>query len=388
MIDALPRHRPRERGMLLIVMMVVMVALAGLAGALITLGADTTVREDASRGRARALVNAESGVDRALAQLLEDGDNLDPIEEQYDDGDSIKYRVTLTQLGDDGIDNDGNGKVDEAEEDQLVMLDSVGALNVTDFDKNGDPVTHGGSYYTKRIRAVGRQELPDAFAFPYAVYLGDPFAVINLNGNAFFIDGHDYTADGKLTTQPAMPGIATTGTTTNIVNQLSKQQKDNVEGKNGYPSVFNTTKVDLAAIIKQYKASADVKLSGTQVYTNNLGDYEKGDFPITYFSGGTLKISGGGHGAGLLLVDGNLEITGGWEYRGIVVATGQVIFKGGGGGKRLIGTCLVGGDIVESKQSNDDLEITGTVDVLYSSTVQSQVAASLGTFTIINWQEL
>lgn len=162
---------------------------------------------------------------------------------------------------------------------------------------------------------------------------------------------------------------------------------DNVVGDSGPPSVSSTTALDLQAIIDQYKASADIKfLNESQTFTGSLGDAEAPVYKVTYALG-ELDISGGCSGAGLLLVEGNLEITGSFEYRGIVIVTGQVVFRGGGGAKRIVGTCLVGGDVIEG-ESTEDLEVSGTIDILYSSEVQEDVAESASTFTIMSWQEM
>jgi hypothetical protein len=378
--------RSRESGNVFVLIVLMLVPLAALAGSAISLGSRETNEHVAQRGRAMALVHAESGLDRALAQVIDDPDNLEALEVGEEAGDGLRARVVFEELGADGIDNDADGAVDEDDEDRMIRVTSMGCVNVDAVDGAGDPVVQAGvESYVKRVRAIATkgEGLPP---FPFAVYLGDPLAEVDMNGNSFFIDGHDYT--GTLGPGPGttVPGIATTGATNNIKSQLSNQQFDNVKGEGTDPSIKTVGSIDLEQIINDYKNSADIKFTSSTHYTGNLGNYDEGDFRVTH-ANGNLRISGGSQGAGLLLVDGNLEITGGWEFRGIVIVTGQVIFRGGGGGKRVVGTLLVGGDVMEGGH-DEDLEVSGTVDILYSSTIQSEVSASVASFTMNGWQEL
>lgn len=388
MTDRIPfsKRRSREGGNVFVLIVLMLVPLATLAGSAITLGSRESSEHNAQRGRSLALVHAESGLDRALAQLIDDSDALDDLQVAEGEGDGVRAHVEFEELGADGIDNDGDGAVDESDEDRMIRVTSMGCVNVDDVDGDGNPQAQAGvESYVKRVRAIATKGagLP---SFPFAVYLGDPNAEIDMNGNSFFIDGNDYLADLGAGPGTTVPGIATTGDTEDIKDQLSAMQFDNVQGDGTDPSISNTAPVDLQEIIDEYKSAADVKFTTSTHYTGDLGDYDAGDFKVTH-SLGNLRISGGSQGAGLLLVEGNLEITGGWEYRGVVIVTGQVIFRGGGGGKRVLGTLLVGGDVMEGGH-DEDLEVSGTVDILYSSTIQSEVSSSVATFTMNGWQEL
>ncbi len=387
MVDRNSRRSCREQGSLIVLILILMVPLAAIGIALVSQGSRQVVEQDSARGRTRALINAESGVDHALAQLLDDPTNLAPIVEQYADSPDLRYVVDLANLGNDGADNDADGLLDESDEEQLVRITSAGSVNVTGYDENGAPLAGRTRHYVKRIRAVGRAAA-DLPGFPYAVYLGDPLAETDFNGNAFLIDGYDHDTGGNTVAGDAVPGIACTGDPTYIADQVTNQQEDNIIGSGGIPSISATGPLDLQAIIDQYKSSADIVfLNPTHTYTGSLGNPDAGIYEVTYATG-NLDISGGCTGAGLLLVEGNLEITGAFEYLGIVIVTGQVIFRGGGGVKRVIGTVLVGGDIIEGIHGEEDLEISGTIDILYSSEVQQNVADAVAAFTIMSWQEM
>lgn len=386
--DVIPSVRPiarRERGSMLALVLLLLVPLAVMAGAILQLGSRQSSEGDAARGRARALLNAESGLDRAVARLIEDPDDLEPFQEYDESGGSLLYRVEFEELGDDDVDNDGDGAIDESDEGSIVRIASRGALNVASFDVDGNAVSNGGTVYTRRVRALGKKGvgLP---LFPYAVYLDDPIAELRLNGNALIVDGNDHDDANTLNGKAAVMGIATTGDVAAIKSQISKSQKDNIKGAGGSPSVLGTGNLDLQKIIDDYKASADIVMKNpSSPYSGKLGDASAGDFVVTHVVG-NLKLTGQGSGAGLLLVEGNLDIVGGWNFSGVVIVTGQVIFRGGGGTKKVVGSLLVGGDVVDAP-TTEDIEMSGTVDVLYSSTIQKKVSEAVSSLTLYGWEE-
>lgn len=376
----------RESGNMLFIVLLLIIPLASLGGSLLTLGGRSLAEVDSAKSRALALINAESGLDAGLAQLLDDPNNLATLSVTADGAQALRYRVTFEDLGADAVDNDGDGDVDEPDEAQFVRILSAGSMNVLGYDADGAPITQPGARSTvKRLSATGRA-LAGLPTFPYAVYLGDPNAEIQFNGNSFVIDGNDTNPDGTEGDGAAVAGISTTGDPDDIIDQLSNQQEDNVLGDGGDPSVATTDPIDLQFYIDLYKGAADIKFTESTHYTGDLGSEPDGHFAITH-AVGTLKLSGGGQGAGLLLVEGNLVITGGWDYVGVVIVTGQVIFRGGGGGKRVFGTCLVGGDVVDNSNNSEDLELSGTVDIIYSTAAQASVGDATSTFTLFGWQE-
>ena len=384
------RQLDQERGSVLVFLLVLIIPLIGLSAAMISSGSRQVTEREASRGRKLAMLNAESGIDHALAQLLSSPTQFDSIEVAYGNGESLKYYVELEDLGSDDLDNDSDGLVDEDDEAPLRRLVSRGAINVADFAADGSPIPTAPKHYTKEIRAFGKTftGLP---MFPWAVYLGDPNAEIQFNGNSFIIDGHDHDLDGNTLTDSPELGIATTGFAEDIVDQLGFNQSDNVIGDGGDPSVGNVDTVDIQKYIDDYKSGANITFSGGSTYNGSLGSLESGY--VTTHSDGDLQLSNGSTGAGLLLVEGNLEISGSFDYTGVIIVTGQVVFRGGGDHKRVVGTLLVGGDVIDESlsggiSSNEDLELSGTVDILYSSEAQQNVGEAVSTMTIFGWQEL
>jgi len=82
-------------------------------------------------------------------------------------------------------------------------------------------------------------------------------------------------------------------------------------------------------------------------------------FPIIYAQG-TLKLTGGGTGQGILLVEGDLEVQGNLEFFGITIVKGRLNTTGTGG--HLNGVTLVMGEA-----TLDDTRVGGDAVVRFSS---------------------
>lgn len=83
-------------------------------------------------------------------------------------------------------------------------------------------------------------------------------------------------------------------------------------------------------------------------------------FPITHFSGpGTSKITSGGSGQGIVLVDDNLEISGGLEFYGVMIVRGTITTTGNGGRIR--------GVLMAANVNSADNIVLGDATVRFSS---------------------
>jgi hypothetical protein len=347
-----------------------------LAGVLAVAGAVTAfLRMEVVRSRwtddqvyrERAFALAEAGVDHVAALLNASvwtaGDTLDWSSDLSDnDGDGLvdesdeTLAATAELWGADGVDNDGDAVVDEPDED-IVRVSCQATVG-----RSTRPVL---AWLTRP-----RSTLPDPAA---AVYLNDENANTSFSGNAFRIDGNDVNLDGTAGSGSPIYGIAINGDPNQVLAQLNSQQEDNVTGIGGYPSVGQETPNDpffIQGFVSTLEPSADLlfqNYGGT--YTGTLGDWTTGNYLIT-LSKGDFHLGGGSTGAGVLLVDGNLTISGGWEFVGFVFVTGTVRLTGGGGGKRLQGALFVAGDVEQTNSTqteDEDLTVTGTVDLLFSS---------------------
>ncbi|MFI5401954.1 MAG: hypothetical protein ACHQ1G_03385, partial [Planctomycetota bacterium] len=80
------------------------------------------------------------------------------------------------------------------------------------------------------------------------------------------------------------------------------------------------------------------------------------------------------------------------EWKGLIIARGQIIFSGGGGGKRVMGGIVVERDVLSSEAKSNgaksgDFSVNGTVDVLFSKETLTIISRALATYTILNWRE-
>lgn len=371
----------RSAGYVTVVLLAGVLAVAGAITAFLRMEVVRARWTEDQLHRERAFALAEGGVGQVEALLnagaWAPGTALDWSNDFVDnDGDGLvdesdeALGATAELWGSDGIDNDGDGAVDEPDED--VVRVSCQA-------------TVGRS--TRPVLAWLNRAIVNLPAPAGAVFLNDPLADASFSGNAFSIDGNDTNLDGTSGSSGSIYGIAINGNPTQITSQLSNQQKDNVTGTGAFPSVGQETPYDpffIDALIASLGPSASTVFNNyTGTFTGSLGDWTTGDYRIT-LSNGDLKIAGGSTGAGILLVDGNLTVSGGWEFVGYVFVSGTARFTGGGGGKRLRGTLFVGGDVQQTQTGNDDedLTVTGTIDLLFSSQALTTVQQAFSQYRI------
>jgi hypothetical protein len=109
-----------------------------------------------------------------------------------------------------------------------------------------------------------------------------------------------------------------------------------------------------------------------------------GPMNIVYFNMNgdkTLKLTGGSHGAGLLLIEGNLEIDGEFTWYGVILATGAVGYTGGGE-KNITGGIMSGGNVTL------DGDIGGNSGTIYCSVVSHKLKDIVPPSKITRWREI
>ena len=109
-----------------------------------------------------------------------------------------------------------------------------------------------------------------------------------------------------------------------------------------------------------------------------------GPLNIVYFNMGgdkTLKLAGGSHGGGILLVDGNLELNGGFQWYGLVIVTGSMDFTGGGE-KNITGGVMAG------ETATVEVDVGGNAAIINCSTVQSQLENLVTPLRMVRWREV
>jgi hypothetical protein len=371
----------------------------------------------------QAMYNAEAGFGEVLARMANDADSTNYIGQKSsytpgwgtyvvqsagDSQDDPNYHATET----DGLDNDGDGSVDESNEhypevatEQVnnpinypwvnvhYKMNSTGQVILFgDHDDNlvtppqfnlvdGFPVivvtSRGGQGSANRTVEIEAVKVPFEI-LDTAVYAEkDQF---KFNGTQFLVSGqdHDPLTGQVVVGSSEVSGILTNGDPANITGSLAPQQQNNVEGTGAEPSVTTApVTLDLDAMAEAYAAYADEVIPGGTYSGTSYGSYD--DYTIVHCTG-DMHISGNLTGGGLLIVDGDFTCSGSFTWYGVVLILGDMTFTGGGSNIHIYGSTLV-------KGTTADQTVGGNADLLYSSAALSKMTA-LSPYQVLNWREV
>ena len=182
---------------------------------------------------------------------------------------------------------------------------------------------------------------------PAALYTKEQNTIMGTSTNVIGIDGCGTSS---------VPGIVTMST----VNQNGQP------GITGSPVAMvqnSPLNIDVSALINSLKnmANYSYNVNSGSPPVQNWGSPTPGATQqsasscsannIVYINTNNTytRITGGGSGCGILLVDGDLDVHGGFQWYGVILVSGSLTFTGGGE-KNVTGAILVGG--------------TGAVDVV------------------------
>lgn len=321
-----------------------------------------------------------------------------------------------TSLASDGLDNDADGFIDESGEKYPEVLskqdtDTGGMrypyvrveyktqggqlVRYGDADQNAmtpprENLTYGAPML--RITASGKRGgatkvlEAEAVRFPLmnvesAMWTGSP---LSLNGNAFWIDGHDHTMTSPHDTIPGakpVKGILTKGPKSDV--EMTTNQQDNVTGEGGEASVEQSTfDYDFDAMWSTLSVVAQYSSTGSTTWSSSTPSYGTLTEPAITVHKGDLGIKGTWSGAGILMVDGNLEMQGGSVFRGIVICTGILDLAGGGPADLAH---VVGGVISKGVTATEN-STGGAARVFYSSQAVNN-ALTLNRYSLAWWRE-
>ena len=136
--------------------------------------------------------------------------------------------------------------------------------------------------------------------------------------------------------------------------------------ENGSPSItgspsaiveHSSRNIDVQKMVNQFKTKANYSYNVNGGVFNGMdwGSPDPRRHPtgrlqlfrsrnIVYFNTNStyVRMQGGSHGCGTLLVEGDLVVHGGFQWYGVIVVTGSITFTGGGG-KNVSGAMLAGG---------------------------------------------
>jgi Tfp pilus assembly protein PilX len=224
---------------------------------------------------------------------------------------------------------------------------------------------------------------------PAALYSKAP---VQIRGSTTYVSGVDGCPGDGLPENK--PGIETTSSI--------------IDDSIGNPTILgepepkitdSTNSLPLKEMMDYLSGDADFNYS----YTGNktLTGYSDGwgtpissgtDVPITYdgpmniiyvnMQGtNTLKLAGGSHGAGILLIDGNLEINGGFTWYGVILVTGSVDYTGGGEKN-------VTGGIIAGEDATVEVDIGGNSGIIYCSKAIDKLKSKVPPHKVTKWREI
>jgi hypothetical protein len=225
---------------------------------------------------------------------------------------------------------------------------------------------------------------------PSALYSEGP---IHIQGSSIYINGNDVcgTID--------KPGIITTATTIPPIMELGNPSIIGSPPQVTQVSIPPPSRLSIKEMLEyirgesnfRYRYDENQTLSG---YSDNWGTPTSNgpSVPIIYTGmmnivfidmqgTQTLKLAGGSHGAGILLVDGNLEVSEEFAWYGVILVTGTVDYTGGGD-KNVTGG-VIAGEIATIEEG-----VGGNVAILYCSAVSKKLKDIIPPVRITRWREI
>lgn len=359
----------REHGSALSAALFISVICVSLSAASVAVARGWQGAASAELNRERAFQLAESGVDWAIARMRARHGSLPESDESGSLPGVGLWSVSYGPGDSNGADDDGDGSIDESDEDNFTVLTSTG--------------TAGG--VSRHIRVLLRT--PTAIAgFEGATVFNVDAPVLDLNGNAFNIEGEEHFIDGTLdSTRTAKYSVASPATVATLTAQVSSTQRDNMTGLGGSPAMGQVAAIDLNALVLESQRAASVTLAPGTYSGRTFGTPVEGGTEVVNVPG-DLHLSGNTQGAGILVVDGDLRISGSFTWTGIILVRGRTSMVGGGGTKRLVGSLVVGEEVGSTSDSTS-VTVSGTIDLLYSTDAVDLAARSLVVPVVIVWTE-
>lgn len=352
----------REDGAVMIAVVFMLLPVVLVTGAYLLTMNSRTSRLASEIADEHAFQAAEAGVDACLFEarmgVLTSGVS---VVQALPGGSS--FVANPTHLGSDGLDNDGDLSVDEADEDIFQVVST-------------------GTHYGERRRVaayLGRTSFwPPVSA---SITSHNPGMAINLNGSSL-IDGTDTNINGTAgdpTEDRTGISIANPGTQADLLSQLTISEQSRVDGQGGTPSLGTTASVDLTTLVEIARNAATFVLTNSTYSSFTFGDASLGTAYIT-FRDGDVAFAGNVRGSGLLVVTGDLKITGNFRFDGLIIVLGNL--------DNAAGTAEICGGVMMGPSSSK-LELVGTSDIHYSQEALDLAARLAGTYVSFNgWQEL
>ena len=202
-----------------------------------------------------------------------------------------------------------------------------------------------------------------------------------IQGTSAYVEGMDHCGTRNV------PGVLT-------MADVRQNGNPNISGANPAAIVEHSDKnIDVQKLIDQFSGKANYSYNvnsatktGMDWGTPNPGATQQDASScdahnVVYFNtnGTYVKLDGGSHGCGMLLVQGDLAVEGAFHWYGVIAVTGSITFTGGGG-KNVTGAMLAGAS------ASADL-LGGDAVIAYCSRAINDQTDSLPLITL-RWVEL
>jgi hypothetical protein len=258
-------------------------------------------------------------------------------------------------------------------DDPYTDQDATIYLRVVGLHRNipSETVSYGSTVKNSVAIIEGklRRDMSFDINSPFTVYGPDTYP--SFDGNSFIIDGHDHSGmdDEQIlrghnhNDLEANPGVSVlyddssggdaAAALQSVLDSLNHQQGDNIVGSGSDPSVSDETEtvrndpnedatnifdpqfmanfLNKVAAVADYKYAPGTHLSGTNIELGTI------DQPKITVATGDFTLSGGGSGAGIMVVRGTFNYSGAFRYHGIILVVGEGEAIIGGANKSVIG---------------------------------------------------
>jgi Tfp pilus assembly protein PilX len=202
----------------------------------------------------------------------------------------------------------------------------------------------------------------------------------NIQGTSTYVQGIDQCGG------TSVPGVLT-------MDDITQNGNPHITGSPSAIVEHSPKNVDVQAMINSFKKSITnpYNVNSATLTGMNWGSPTPGatqqdalncsERKIVYFNTNAtyVKLSGGSHGCGILMVEGDLAVHGGFQWYGVVLVTGSITFTGGGG-KNVSGSILAGGTV------SADL-VGGDANIVYCSSAVNNQTDYMPLITL-RWLEL
>jgi len=267
---------------------------------------------------------------------------------------TLEYMVTVTHK------LDGSGRVlkwgdnnnDGRPEENTTVGESIYVITSQGYGSNGD---------TKSLR-LEAAKLPPVKAAAAFYAKGEA----TLQGYSTYVHGVDSCGSHPVPGVLSMEGVRLNG-----VPAITGSPSPIVE--------YSPVNIDMQYLVNQFKRRANYQyhvnsatLPGMDWGSPIPGATQRDSSDcslrnIVYFNtnGTYVRLSGGSHGCGTLLVEGDLCVHGAFQWYGVILVTGSIIFSGGSE-KNVTGAIMAGGMV------SADLMGGGANIIFCSRAVQDQ----------------